>query len=93
MSCTWLSFRPGSTAAPCASSTMVCARRRRLTSRLEPDAEDLIAADGNGLLQVGAAARVDLAVDDDQVDRAARIVTLRADDEAGDEGSPDDDDD
>ena len=44
-------------------------------------AKDLVAADGNGFLELATAARIDLAVDDDQIDRAARVVTLRADDQ------------
>ena len=49
------------------------------------DAEDLVAADGDGLGELGGAAGVDAAVGDDQIDRAALVVALRADDEAGDE--------
>ena len=58
---------------------------------IRSDAQYLVAANGDGFLQVGAAARIDLAVDDDEVDGAARIIALRADDEAGDEGRADDD--
>ena len=56
------------------------------------DAKDLIAADGDGFLSVGAVAGVDLPVQDDQIDRAARIVTLSPDNEARDERRADNDD-
>ena len=58
---------------------------------IRSDAQNLVAANRQGFLKVGAAAGIDLAVDDDEVDGAARIIALGADDEAGDESRPDDD--
>ena len=58
---------------------------------IRSDPQYLIAANGDGFLKVGAAAGIDLAVDDDEVDGAAGIIALRADNEAGDEGGADDD--
>ena len=67
--------------------------RLRSTQALDfavgPDTDDLVAGDCEGLRQFGAAVgRIDLAVDDDQIDRTI-VVSLRADDEAGDESHPD----
>ena len=76
--------------AVCIEHHRLCAAQA-LDFAVRADPKDLIAADGNGLLEPGAATRIDLAVDDDQIDRAARVVALRADDEARDEGRPDDD--
>ncbi len=61
-----------------------------LNFAVRADADDLVAADGDRLREIGAAiGGVDLAVDDDQIDRAI-VFALRADDETGDEGHPDD---
>src|SRR5918995_126098 len=49
------------------------------------DAENLIAADGNGLGERRGAAGVHAAVGDDEIDQSALVIALRADDEAGDE--------
>ena len=58
---------------------------------IRSDPQYLIAADCHGFLKIGAAAGIDLAVDNDEVDWAARIIALCADDEAGNEGGADDD--
>ena len=59
-----------------------------LNLAVRSDADDLVAAHGHRLRQIGAAiGRVDLAVDDDQIHRAI-VFALRADDETGDERSP-----
>jgi len=58
---------------------------------IRTDPEDLVATDGHGFLKRGTSARIDLAVDDDEIDRAAGIVALGTDDEAGNEGRSDDD--
>lgn len=55
------------------------------------DTEDLVAADGNSFLEVGATTGIHLAVDDDEINRAACIVTLGTDNQSRDESRPDDD--
>jgi hypothetical protein len=55
------------------------------------DAENLVATYGYSLLRFCAGSGIDLAVDDDEIDRAARIVALGPNDEAGDERGADDD--
>ena len=58
---------------------------------VRPDPEDRVSPDrerlGNGRRAVGG---VDPAIEDDQVDRPGLVVSLRADDEADDEGTRDD---
>ena len=55
------------------------------------DAQDLVAADGNGLGgRAAAVGRVDRGVGDDEVDRPIVVVALGPDDEAGDERRRDD---
>ena len=59
---------------------------------VRPHAQDLVAANRNGFCERVSAAGVDAPVGDDQIDGTAFIVALRADDEAGDERTGDDDD-
>src|SRR5687768_5187413 len=54
------------------------------------DAQNLVAAHGDRFLKIRAATRVHLAVDDDQVDRAAGVIALRTYDQARDERGADD---
>ena len=56
---------------------------------VRPDADDLVAAHRDRLGQVGGTvARIDLAVDHDQIHRAI-VFALRANDQTGDESNPD----
>ena len=58
---------------------------------IRSDPQNLVAANGDGFLKIGAAAPIHLAVDDDQIDRTVRIFSLCADDEAGNERGSDND--
>ncbi len=69
---------------------------RRLRAAQPPDlavgadANDLVAAHGDGLGQLGrAVARIDPCIDDDQIDRAI-VFALGADNQPGDQGDADD---
>ena len=58
---------------------------------IRADPQNLVAANGDRFLEVGAATRVHLAIDDDEVDGAAGVIALCADNKAGDERRADDD--
>ena len=78
MSCTRASLRPGKHGGAVRVQHHGLGAAQALDVAIRADAQDLVAADGDGLLEVAPPPGIDLAVDDDQVDRAAGVVALRA---------------
>ncbi len=89
MRCACASLKPGHHRAALGVDHDGLRAPESLNLAVRADADDLVAANRDGLREIAAAVgRVDLAVDDDQIDRAI-VFALRADDQTGDESDPD----